>query len=376
MLRLFKKKKNDDTSAPQATEEISIPTSQPDKPDPVKPRRTAVPPPAETLRIGMDQLKASAKSDNPSQQPEAAPDPSDLQDTMNNLHAIRDAINQPIPPPATPKQEPAKPSKRAQDVKLYRNLLAALYDAVLIVDEAGHVIGSNQRTEKFFGFTEDELWNMKSETLIPGMDRKVLNQIRQHASNQRFTVVNASCRRKDASSFPAEIAISQAEIMNSNDMILSIRNQERREKARQRHAIQLRIPEDAGSAIVVCSEDGLIEFVNPAFTKLLGAQNEGDVLQHFIGDFCTNPEASGAMVRSPTPQTPWLGNIDISMHQGRTQRVLACASRSGKRAKDEAMIVIVMTPLPLATAAVTPQNNTIKTHTATLRPETTEDDLG
>lgn len=298
---------------------------------PQPPPQPPLPPPVATTR----QLK-----------PEPQPQPS-REEMLKSLAAINEALNA-KPEPQQPKPVPADPAtkERVKDRSLYEALLTGLYDGVLIFDARGYVIGSNKRAQQFFGYDPTELWNMACDQLIPALSIRVLLKIKNYAESGRFTVVNASCTRKDGSTFPSEIAISRINLLNEGDLILSIRNLERREKARQRHELELEALRWAGSGIIVCDLSGMIEYANPAFIHLLRFQEEKDVLKRFIGEFCTSYEAANALLHSPSAQCSWEGKLEIRTADDKSLEVLAVASISDKQHDNKAFLVVTLTPLP------------------------------
>jgi PAS domain-containing protein len=177
---------------------------------------------------------------------------------------------------------------------------------------------------------------------------RVLSKLRTYANAGRFTVVNATCTRKDGTTFPAEIAVSQINLLNEGDFIFSIRNLERREKARERHEMEIDALEYAGAGIVVCRADGLIAFANPAFVRLLRLAESKDVLNHFIGDFCTSYEAANALMKTPSAHGSWFGRLELRVATGETVETLATATQSQRKKEGAANIVLTLTPLPKA----------------------------
>lgn len=237
---------------------------------------------------------------------------------------------------------------KSRDISLYKNLMAGLYDGILIVDSTGLVIGSNPRAESFLGYPGDELWGMRCEELVVGVNSRVLHMLHSHAQEGRFTVVNGSCKRKDGTSFPSEIAISRIRLLNEGDLIFSIRSTERREKAREGRESGEEAIRFAAAGILVCTTEGRIVFVNPAFVKLLGAAGEEDVLNHMIGDFCTSYEVAKAMTHAPSSQGTWLGSLELVTAKGIKREVLVTAAMSPTKHGNESHLVLTMTPLPKA----------------------------
>jgi len=233
-----------------------------------------------------------------------------------------------------------------KDISLYKNLLSGLYDGVVICEAKGFVIGSNKRAEAFLGYSETELWGMPCESLIAGVNARILYKLNANAESGRFTVVTGICKRKDGTTFPAEIAISKIHLLNDGDLIFSIRNMERREKAREGREFSEDAVRHNGSGIVVCTIEGAIVFANPAFLKLLKMENEQDVLQHMIGDFCDSHEQVKSMIHAPSAQGTWLGNLRLVSPKGVQCEVLVTAALSTLRRNTAPHLVLNMTPLP------------------------------
>lgn len=272
--------------------------------------------------------------------------------------ALAEAESAPPPPPraapkpAAPVQEKPRVAGKihdetSRDRALYQELLSGLYDAVVIVDPKGIVIGSNPRTEKLFGHTPDDLWNMPCGQLIPAMAPTVLTKIRSHVESGRFTMVNAACTRKDGTTFPAEIAINRLNLFNEGDLLFSVRSIERRLMAQDRKDIEAEVMEHAGAGIVVCTEEGLIECVNPAFLRLVQVAEDKDVLRRFMGEFCSTHEAGMTLLlKQPAGTSMWVGRVLLATSRDRTAEVLATSVRTPPLKGEHVRIVLTFTPIP------------------------------
>jgi PAS domain S-box-containing protein len=234
--------------------------------------------------------------------------------------------------------------KNPRDTKLFKSLLSSLYDAVLIVDLKGTVIESNPRAEKFFEYTQAELWNTHCSELIEAISTRVLNKIQQHAESGRFTVINVNCRRKNGSTFPAEIAVSKIHMLHEGDLIFSIRNLEKREKGKGEYEMELEGFRFAGAGLVLCNLDGLIECVNPAFIRLLQYDREDEVENSNLRDFCQQPEVVDEFLKPGSKEGAWIGRLKMRSGKGWDREFIATAVQSSY--KEGLHFILTMTPVP------------------------------
>ncbi|MBR3221006.1 MAG: PAS domain S-box protein, partial [Kiritimatiellae bacterium] len=141
---------------------------------------------------------------------------------------------EPAPPPVAPEPPPppAAPLQNTQR-ELYRNLMNALYDAVMLVDEKGHVIDSNTRVEHTFGYTPGEMWDMSLQQLIKGFGPHVLAQLAGPLGEGRPVIIDGRGIRKDGSLFSAEVTVGKVKLARTESMLFSVRDISKRILAAQ-----------------------------------------------------------------------------------------------------------------------------------------------
>jgi PAS domain S-box-containing protein len=107
-------------------------------------------------------------------------------------------------------------SKATEAQAQYRGLLEAAPDAMVIVNEHGHIVLVNAETERLFGYPRDELIGQVVDMLVPDRSRGYIRHHRQkYTSHPRARSVGAGIelrgRCKDGSEFPLELMLSPLE---------------------------------------------------------------------------------------------------------------------------------------------------------------------
>lgn len=177
------------------------------------------------------------------QKQEAAPNRGDLARTMrieldDREHKIRqngDTVKIMLPDQGigtTSFQQNLRTSAAEQGyLSDYQRLLQSVYDAVLITDASGVVRECNHRAESFFRYPSDELLGMRVPRLIAGADDAVIGTIRKNLIEHRYTLIEGTCRRRDGSSFPSEIAVNRLDTEQEGRLCFFVRDISIRKRA-------------------------------------------------------------------------------------------------------------------------------------------------
>jgi len=117
---------------------------------------------------------------------------------------------------ARPPDRPTAPTVGVELVELYRALVDAAPDALLVVDAAGSIRIANRQAETIFGYRLDELVGLAIETLVPeatlGVHPKAGAGYLAHLQARLVGIgLKLSGRRKDGSTFPVGISLSSIE---------------------------------------------------------------------------------------------------------------------------------------------------------------------
>jgi len=128
-------------------------------------------------------------------------------------------------------QQSLRASGKQQFSSEYQRLLQSVYDAVLITDAAGVVRECNHRAETFFRYPPAEMLGMRVPRLIAGADDAVIGTIRKNLIEHRYTLIEGTCRRRDGSSFPSEIAVNRLDTEQEGRLCFFVRDISVRKRA-------------------------------------------------------------------------------------------------------------------------------------------------
>ena len=136
------------------------------------------------------------------------------------------------PSASAPASVPAVPVRPQKGQKaLYYQMMNALYDATLILDDNGHIVDCNERTSSIFGHSREELWDAAVTMLIPGINAQIFSKMKEGLHGNRRVLINARCHRKDGTTFPGEVGAGLMDLTGEN-LVLTVRNIEKRAPVR------------------------------------------------------------------------------------------------------------------------------------------------
>ncbi len=173
---------------------------------------------------------------------------------------------------STRQRQSAKAS--AQVHSRYEALLESVYDAAVIASPVGKIIEVNGRAIEFLGYDRETLCGgMAMTDVIDGADEQVMRSISDTLLTERFALLQAFCKRQDGSLFPAEIAVNRLSMDNVRLCFfirdVTIRYETEQQLRAEHVAIQI-----CASGIAICSSEGKLDYVNPAFASLVGTEED------------------------------------------------------------------------------------------------------
>jgi len=169
---------------------------------------------------------------------------------------------------------------------LFRQLLAGMYDAVIITDPNGHLIEQNPRAKEFFGYETEEVMDRPVGVFIPGVTPAIVQRIRTGLADARHMMLDANCLRKDGTPFAAEVTVSMIDLMNPGDLVFTVRNTERRRRQLDAFKSKENCFNVSQAALFACAPDGHFRQVNAAFREMFGiGEDAEDISDLSFADF-------------------------------------------------------------------------------------------
>ncbi len=168
---------------------------------------------------------------------------------------------------------------RTQEDELFRLMVEAAPQAMIMVDQGGLIAYVNARTETLFGYSRGELLGKSVDILLP-------ENVRDNHPNMRADFMKSPGTRamgagrdlygqhRDGTSIPLEVGLNPVVTDNGIYVIASIidiHERKRQQAELQDQNARIRaIVETAVDSVIVIDANGIIETVNPATEQLLG----------------------------------------------------------------------------------------------------------
>ena len=157
--------------------------------------------------------------------------------------------------------------------EIFRGVLEAAPDAVIIVDQSGHIVLANQYSELVFGYTREELFGQSMEQLVPGLLRQrhaaVWEDFMRRLKVRRIgEILKLQARRKNGKKFPVEISLSYFKSHEGLLMIAIVRDVSEQQEAEQKLKWLASFPEMNPYPVIEVNRQGQVSYVNPIGREL------------------------------------------------------------------------------------------------------------
>jgi len=198
--------------------------------------------------------------------------------------------------------------KAASTTSRYQELFQGLYDAAIITSMSGKIVDANARATEFLAYERPELCQMNVSEIVPGADDSLLNTLCTNLENERFTVLQAYCSRKDGSHFPSEIAVSRLQLDDLR-LCFFVRDITVRIEAEESLRIEHTAIQSSGNGIAIADLDIRLMYVNPAFARMLSHEEETLIGQD-IRDLIVEQESINELIGlAMNDQRTWMNEM-------------------------------------------------------------------
>lgn len=164
-------------------------------------------------------------------------------------------------------------NKRAASVTHdWRLIIEQAPNALIITNEAGHIVLTNEQADTLFGYAPGELLNQPIEVLVPKSIRSAHPQMRElfiNAPKARSMGAgrDLTAQRKDDTEVPVEIGLSPLNTPQGRLVVASIVDISERKQAQ--HMLE-KIIEQAPNALIMTDDKGKIVLTNAQADHLFG----------------------------------------------------------------------------------------------------------
>jgi PAS domain S-box-containing protein len=198
----------------------------------------------------------------------------------------------------------------------YHKLLQSLYDAALVTTLTGKITDVNVRATEFLQYERKELRELSVSQIISGANEQLIETLLTNLENERFTLLQAYCVRRDRSFFPAEIAVNKLQLEEPL-LCFFVRDITVRRQAEERLRTEHKAIQITGNGIAIADLDARLDYANPAFAIMLGYAETEPLLGRDIRDFINDTVAADELVdKVKGDQRTWMSEMSMKTKDG------------------------------------------------------------
>jgi len=155
-------------------------------------------------------------------------------------------------------------------------LFQTMPDALLVVNEAGHIIRTNNQAQVLFGYTEAELLELQVETLVPERLRQKHTKLREQLTQQSSTHSVAVPRElyaldKNGSIIPVEIILNKLILEDQPVVTVTLRDiSQRKLNEDKRKQLEIQLQQTQKLEAIGQLTGGIAHDFNNLLTSILG----------------------------------------------------------------------------------------------------------
>ncbi len=235
--------------------------------------------------------------------------------------------------------------ERGSTEDVFRHLLDAAPDAVVVVDESGRIVVVNAQTERLFDYRRGDLIGREIETLIPERFRKTHVQHRtQFVNSPKIRPMGSGLelfgRRRDGTEFPIEVSISPMRTAAGTLVSASVRDITDRKRsellARRNQQHLLSAVESIQGAFAIFDAQDCLVLCNSECRHVLGRSLHGEIVGRRFEDLLAASITAGVFESGQELQTAWLayhespaGALEAVTSAGRKLRIIERPTAEG-----------------------------------------------
>jgi PAS domain S-box-containing protein len=157
-----------------------------------------------------------------------------------------------------------------QSEKEYRGLINGMNETIWIIDQEGKLLDVNKAAIKTLGYSRDELKENGLGLVDKYLKEEEVMQLVGSMKGDKIQIFETEHTTKDGRVFPVEISSSLIKY-RGEEVILSVaRDISDRIKIEEELKLVSRSVEQSPIGIIVTSRNGVIEYVNSAFSRITG----------------------------------------------------------------------------------------------------------
>lgn len=174
----------------------------------------------------------------------------------------------------TPQRDVPQHLRDPRDKKLgtldFQDFFDNVYDGVLIAEGGGRIREANPRAEHYLQYKREELAKMFVDQVVSGLDSQVLESIETTLQKNRHVFIQGYCVRKDAETFPVDIAVNRLVLSQSQFFCFFLRDISLRKRTEELLLREHQALQSLTEAVIIADEKGSIRFANPSALALWG----------------------------------------------------------------------------------------------------------
>lgn len=265
-------------------------------------------------------------------------------------------------------------SKRAWSgdfMELFQNM----YDAAIVSGMDGTVVAVNERAEKFFKSENESLMGDSIIHLLVGADETLFSTVLDNLGDDRFTLIQAFCRRRDGTVFPSEVSASLLTLGGTPFTIFFFRDVTLRREAEEQLRTGFNAIQNSGNGIAVADMDWNVLYVNAALRELVDLpEDHGDEFESFRADVYFLDKEQPAAIRCAVLQGYcWSGELKMRTVTGR--EITTNVSVAPNTNADEELTGMVISMIDVTDQKLAEEQLRLYTKELSLRNEQVEEDL-